>query len=164
MTMTALDAVKTPKTKARTREKVAMEIDPIPVGRRVTNEELARGLNQVHQCFEDHKKATERHFKLTHHYIDEVKGVQKTVASDLEVMKANQIRTQIALGIIQPEDNGKAPPKPMALWSTWQFVWKGALSFGSAMSALFLISKVGVAIWPQVEAIALAIWKVAIHS
>ena len=45
---------------------VAMKFDPIPEGRPVTIARVAQGLNQLHECVEEHKAQTAELVKTVH--------------------------------------------------------------------------------------------------
>ena len=107
--------------------------DPIPVGRRVTNEELADGLHKVNEFLEEH--------------VDSTKSQFASVNADLHELKA-------AVGI------GPENAKPVGMLNTWQFAWRNVAVVGGTVSGALVIYKVLFALFPAFALALKALLKV----
>lgn len=107
-----------------------VKVDPIPT-QGATNEDLARGQNQLHLCYEDEKrKNAKRHTA--------VRGEIKALGSEL---------TELRNALIGAP-NRKKPPKVAAM-SGWQLGWRLAIGVGGGFGALQVLLHIAAVLDPD---------------
>ena len=116
------------QTKAKAVTTMAV-VDPLP--KNPTNEDLAKGIGQLHNCLEEHRNQSSSNFKV----LDAKVG-------GLEVNQ-NTLLTAFKLA----HDNGQVNvkgSKPLALMTQSEAIIK----FGAAIGAVLTLYKVGFVAWP----------------
>ena len=125
-----------------------------PLPAKPTNVDLAQAIAQVHDCIHEHRK--------------EVNGTLSDMDIKISKMETAIGRLAIAFGL-DPDhaphtSSGelKPPPgKPIALMTQGEAAIKGLGVIGGAIAGLFIIIKIGVAVWPALAQGFEALLKVA---
>lgn len=104
-----------------------MKVEPVPETG-ATNDELARGVNQLHQCLEDEKRKTAKHRLNVNRSLREIRTEQKRVAAALV---------------------GDAKRPKLGTMTTFQWGWRAALSAGSGIGGVFVLYRIALALWPS---------------
>lgn len=123
-----MSVVRQPQTKAKANLSMAV-VDPLP--KNPTNEDLAKGIGQLHNCLEDHRSQSTNNFKV----LDAKVG-------GLEVNQ-NTLLTAFKLAHDNGQTNSKGS-KPLALMTQSEAIVK----FGAAIGAVLTLYKVGFVAWP----------------
>ena len=115
---------------------MAMKMDPLP---QIcpTNKDLARGLNQVHDCLEDHKRLTEKNFKT-------LRGEMTTIKDGLGLQPG------------QRPSVGTSTP-----WEAWR---RTVFATTTAITSVAVIYKIGLTIGPGVWEAIKALLHAAAHG
>src|SRR5581483_6270750 len=117
----------------------SMKVDPVPEGDDITPQQIARGMNQLHACFEDEKKKASRREKTAaSHRSDMNKRMRELMARQADIYEA-------LLG--DPKAPKRAPPK-LGTMTSFQAGWRIATATGGGLAGAFVLYRLVVALWP----------------
>lgn len=118
-------------------EATQVKIDPI-TAKRPTNAELAKGINQVHDCLEEHKRSTSR----------AIRGLRRK--TEIVERDVKEIKSKVTSSpFTQPQ---------------WKQFYRQVLAVITALGALIFLLKVMYFAWPGVEKAALELWKAVVEG
>lgn len=107
-----------------------------PLPRNPSNSDLAKGIEQLHECLEDHRENSKKNTETVKAEID-------LVNAKLEGLAANQTTLLTALNIVHKDNEAAVKSKPLALMGQGEAFVK----LGGALSAIFVIWKlIGIAL------------------
>lgn len=122
----------------RGRRRRSMKIDPVP-SEGATNDDLARGVNQMHACLEDAKESAAAEKTVN-------AAFRKQVRADIrEIRQAQKLLTGALVS------GPKKPPKVAAM-SGWQLGWRTAVGVGSGVGGAAALYRLWLALEPSVGA------------
>lgn len=123
-----------------------MQIDPIS-SVKPSNADLARGINQIHACFEDHKAITQRG-------VASATKAAAVAAEKAAKASADIVSIREALGLTEGQK------KVAGLSTPFKAFLRTAGASASALVAVIFFLRLSVALWPGVWSFVQTIWHV----